>query len=237
MHPARWIDALHPDPTRGGAEIVAVARETVSLVNRLTRFAPGNGFCLSWPAAAVVAGPPSPAEAPQPGPTSPATLLAGFESAFWSKTRRNGWPDLGGGGVENVAAVHALRLMLVRVVGEGARAVLHLFPGWPIGAPATFDSLRVAGAFLVSASRDGSGASAAAPVRIFSERGGSILVAPMFGDAERAGLCTQDLTGRETRLPRAPGGRSWRLDTVEGGESYLVPCSARGSDAPEEAAR
>jgi hypothetical protein len=55
-----------------------------------------------------------------------------------------------GGGVENVGLAHALNDMLV----QSSAGHIHLFPAWPLNEPASFVSLRVKGAFLVSAEWD-----------------------------------------------------------------------------------
>jgi len=56
-----------------------------------------------------------------------------------------------GGGIENVGLAHPLNDMLVQTCSQG---VIHLFPVWPLNEPASFTTLRVKGALLVSATWD-----------------------------------------------------------------------------------
>ena len=230
LHPAQVIDRF-----TAAAPLLEAARNTVNMINNVTAFAPGNGFVLSWPAAAMVA-----------DGTSGASLLAQFSTAFLAHAKPNGWPDLGGGGLEQIGAIAALQLMLVRVVD----GVLRLFPGWPVGAPrpaslrtlsrgeraspredtaTSFEQLRVSGAFLVSASRR-AGGEVVAPVRIFSEAGRSLLVPHPF--AGSAPLCARERESEKMlHLTRAPEGSAcaneemcYVLQTEAGTEYGLMPC-------------
>jgi alpha-L-fucosidase 2 len=82
---------------------------------------------------------------------------------------------------------------------------LRLFPNWPESLDASFQTLRAAGAFLVSAEqRDGT----VATVEIMSEKGGTLrLVNPWDGAmiCERAGGTTERHTGTSVTIPTAPG--------------------------------
>jgi len=133
IHPAGLIDRF--DPSTAATEL-ELAKRTSELVNAATRFSPGNGFVLSWPSAAILA-----------TPDDAAALLDNFTKAFVRIARPNGWPDSGGGGLEQIGALSALQMMLVRVVS----GVLRLFPGMPKDEPCSFEQLRVRGAFLISA--------------------------------------------------------------------------------------
>ncbi len=124
--------------------IIAVGQRTASVLNDLNSYAPMNGLCLSWPPAAALATRQSATE-----------LLRGFSAAYARTANVNGWPELNGGGLEQIGAMEALHLLMLRVGREGD---LSVFPAWPAdGPPASFTRLRARGAFVVSASWNGGG--------------------------------------------------------------------------------
>ena len=188
--------------TRG---IIPVARATTSMINSATNFAPGNGFCLSWPASAAMEDRVTAASG---------DLLANFSAAYARTAKRNGWPDLGGGGLEQIGAVAAIQMLLVRVVD----GVLRLWPGWPAGARASFADLRVTGAFLVSAN------SAMSEVTIVSEAGLPLkLPRDIFAqtDISTAG---RSLCANGVALALTDDGQHFWLRTVAGQRVTVAPC-------------
>ena len=182
-----------------------MARATTTMINSVTRFAPGNGFCLSWPASAAME---------DRATAASGALLANFSAAYARTAKRNGWPDLGGGGLEQMGAVSAIQMLMVRVVD----GVLRLWPGWPAGARASFEDLRVTGAFLVSAN------SAIAEVVIRSEAGLPLKVpGDIFEQAEVRGA-GRGLCGDGAALPLTDDGRYFLLRTVAGQRVRVAPC-------------
>lgn len=64
--------------------MLSIAQNTVDMINRQTHFAPGNGFCLNWPASARV----------HSNKKKSHALLMNFSNAYAVKVKPNGWPDL-----------------------------------------------------------------------------------------------------------------------------------------------
>ena len=199
--PGRLVDAAS---ARVDRELLSVARNTVALVNDVTDFAPGNGFVLNWPAAALVV-----------DGRDAGALWANLSAAYARRATPNGWPDLGGGGLEQNGALAAVGFALARVVDGG---VLRLFAGWPDDAPAAFERLRVDGAFLLSASRE-----ARAPLArlaVSAERGGDLRIpADAFA---AAALC--DASGPLPRADDAACDACFRLATEAGGTYVVRAC-------------
>ena len=105
----------------GGESLAAIGRRTAALMNRVTAFSPGNGFVLSWPPAALLA---------EDGPSG-GQLLRSFSTAYAGAAKPNGWPDLGGGGLEQMGAIEAIHALMLRT---GRRGELSVFPAWPQGS-------------------------------------------------------------------------------------------------------
>jgi hypothetical protein len=121
------------DDDDDGEALAAIGRRTAALMNEETRFAPGNGFVLSWPPAALLA---------KDG-ASAGQLLRSFSAAYARTASPNGWPDLGGGGLEQIGAMEAIHALMLRVDRGG---VLSVFPAWPKGGtPVSFTRLRSVG--------------------------------------------------------------------------------------------
>jgi hypothetical protein len=137
--------AASSEHSDSGESLDAVAWRTALLMNVASGFSPGNGFVLSWPPIARLVG--SAGSEGDPHATSTA-LVANFSDAYRRISKPNGWPESGGGGLEQAGALDALHMMMVDVSMEG---VVLLFPAWP-AHPASFDSLRLSGALLLSAS-------------------------------------------------------------------------------------
>ena len=137
-----------------------IARNTVWLVNNFSGWHPVNGICLAWPSAARLM------DKHDPYPFGPEKMLDTWAQALNKTMQRNFWPSMGGGGLEQVGATQAVNELLL----QSYQGVIRLFPGWPLGEPASFTTLRAVGAFLVSAAVDSAGH--VGPVTILSEFGG-----------------------------------------------------------------
>ena len=85
-----------------------LARNTVWMLNTLTDWRPGNGLCLAWPPAARLA------DKHDPYPFATSVLLDNFEAALHVTMNANFWPDLAGGGLEQVGATHAVNELLLQ---------------------------------------------------------------------------------------------------------------------------
>ena len=90
-------------------ELLEVARNTVQEENDGTHFAPGGaGFSLAWPPAAKVA-----------TRKTGRALLRNFTAAIplistAGNGTNNGWEDDNGGGLEDIAAMQAIHLMMLQ---------------------------------------------------------------------------------------------------------------------------
>jgi alpha-L-fucosidase 2 len=142
--------------------LLARAKQTVFGLNKYQKkpWANVNGFCLSWPPAVRVY-----------GREDAETLVSSFATAIASTTGHNGCVHNNGGMLENIGATVAINDLLLQ--SHGGR--IRFFPAWnatALGA-ASFTTLRAYGAFLVSATIDGSGT--VGPVSLESERGGDVV--------------------------------------------------------------
>lgn len=57
-YPIVYFNAMHPGEDidlASNASLIAIARNTVELVNRYNSWSPTNGMCLAWPSASRVA--------------------------------------------------------------------------------------------------------------------------------------------------------------------------------------
>ena len=86
-----------------------------------------------------------------------------------------------GGGVENIGLSQALNDFLVL----SSAGTIHLFPGWPADEPAAFATLRVKGAFLVSAAWDPAAKSAKDVAIVATVATANVSLATPFGDATK----------------------------------------------------
>lgn len=137
LHPTNVVN-LHSD-----SATLATARHTVWGQNQMSKWAPVNGLCLAWPAAAKVVDFWEPSS--EFGAT---TLLNLLEGALNRTMQPNFWPSMDGGGVEQVGATQAVNDLLLQSVNR----TLHFFPGWEPGPTVSFKKMRAPGAFVVSAS-------------------------------------------------------------------------------------
>jgi hypothetical protein len=149
------------------AQVFEAAKRTAWALDKYTGFtfagsklpfANENGFGLSWPPIVRVSN------------TTDAPLLASYmANASSLTTATNGIRANGGGCLENIAATAAIAEMLL----QSYEGVLRVFPVWSASSngPAAFSTLRAYGAFLVSASVDGTGT--VAPMTVVSEQGTS----------------------------------------------------------------
>ena len=93
-----------------------------------------------------------PGEAGEPHALTASEIADGLEAhvAAYGANASNLLAFAPGGGVEHVGMSHAVNEMLAQSDGEH----VVLFPAWPADEPAAFSTLRVKGAFLVSAGWD-----------------------------------------------------------------------------------
>ena len=155
---------------------------------------------MMWPQAARVA----------LGSVDGSALLKHFTDAVDESSHANGYTETGGGGLEMIGGADGIHALLLRSSAEG---VLTLFPAWPEGgSAASFKTLRADGAFLVSASWDGTGV--ASPVEVQSEAGrtlsfvnpfkGKVCATMLESGAEVGG---GDAGGAVVRVPTSAGMR------------------------------
>ena len=225
IHPSQSIQSFRRHSSASGAgsaslkddqveTTLKIAQNTVEMINRVTSFAPGNGFCLNWNAAALV----------HQHKNQSNALLENFSNAYVSHAKPNGWPDLKGGGLEEIGAVDALRMLMVRIVD----GVLHLFVGIPFNAKVSFHHLRVEGAFLISATNGVSS------FEILSEVGRPLLIPKdVFGDNESSGgmssmvLCQRN-SSSILSTPLKLEGLYYLLETSPGETLVISPCGRGG---------
>jgi len=197
IFPAGVVDA--------GSNLRDTAWATALFLNTATDFAPGNGFCIAWPPLAALT-----------TRSDARAVLRNFTRAYERTVEPNGWPSLGGGGLEQISGTQALHLLMLRPV----QGVLHIFPAWPItNTTVSFANLRAPGAFSVSAAWDGD--HVRAPVRIESLAGRTLVVQSPF---EGAALCVTTANGRRVRVENGPVRDSWTWKTQAGTEYDLQPC-------------
>jgi len=115
-----------------------------------------------------------------------------------------------GGGVETVSLAHALNEMLVQSDGQ----YVQLFPAWPKTEEASFDKLRVKGAFVVSAVWDVA-TQRPTSVRILSD-----------SDAEGCGLLVPAKT--EVRVSCAKGEVAKEETAGGGAQQHVLRADADG---------
>ena len=202
-YPITHLAAVFPALLVGQGQglLAEIGQRTSDLINTLTEFAPENGFCLSWPPAALLA-----------IPNSASALLRGFSDAYERKAAPNGWPDLGGGGLEQIGAIEALHSLMLRSDSDG---VISVFPAWPAGGPsnaASFVRLRARGAHVVSAAWNGS--AVASPVMIASEAGRVLLFRSPWSSTEAPCITAM-------RAAEPGGGGSFIQDVMPGPSTGL----------------
>ncbi|GAX82137.1 hypothetical protein CEUSTIGMA_g9565.t1 [Chlamydomonas eustigma] len=197
--------------------LVDIGRRTADLMNNISDYAPGNGFCLAWPPAAALA-----------TRDTARQLLHSFSAAFTRKALPNGWPDLGGGGLEQIGALEAIHLLMLRVRQQDG--ALLLFPAWPAdGNLVSFTRLRARGGHLVSATWNGTGV--VSPVKILSAAGRHIVLKSPWSDGSgQTSLCVKasdPVNGHSLpepyllRVPRSQ--QSWTWETARGMEYEVTP--------------
>ena len=183
IHPTGRVSLSSDNATK------RIARETAWMLAMDSRWAPVNGFCLAWPPAARMA------DRFDPHPLDASALMDAWEGALAAKMQPNFWSNLGGGGLEQVGATVAVNELLL----QSFEGFLRLFPGWPIGEPASFSRLRAVGAFLVSGSVDTAGA--ISNVSVVSEAGAPCVFLPFSAEP------TVRSRGGQVPLRTAGGGR------------------------------
>lgn len=136
MHPAGEL-GLSADPA-----LLEVARSTVDAINAVNGWRPTNGLCMAWPPATRVA-----------NASRARALLDGFESALSETLQRNLYPNLDGGGIEQVGGTLAVNELML----QSFEGFIRIFAAWPPGEKGGFRSLRAAGGLLVDGDIDGAG--------------------------------------------------------------------------------
>ena len=141
IHPCSLVglhsNTIAPERHR---ELLAEAVNTVWGNNERSAWHPTNGFCLAWPAATRVTN----GSAPGHG----TALMDRYEAALQTTMQPNFWPNMNGGGLEQVGATVAIDELLL----QSHEGFIVLFPAWERGkGAASFSTLRTRGAFLVSA--------------------------------------------------------------------------------------
>jgi len=186
------------------APLLDIARATVQVVNAVNAWRPNNGYCLAWPPAARVARDGEDAR----------TLLRTFMEALNKTSHPNGWPNLGGGGLEQIGTLDAIHVLLL----QSHEGVLRLFPAWPRDTPAAFERLRAEGAFVVSAEMV---AGSVANVRITSDVGRNCVVVNPFS----TNMCVVETYPRHASVvTHVVGDGRYMFETVAGGEYEVLPC-------------
>jgi hypothetical protein len=142
MHPGDAISLGDAEQDAAGAALVQAARATVDAINALNWWSPTNGLCMAWPPASRVS-------------DNASKTLDAFTAALEVTLQPNMWPWLqnrpnAGWGcpIENAGATLAVADLLM----QSHEGFIRLFPaGWADDSPASFESLRADGGFLVSA--------------------------------------------------------------------------------------
>ena len=86
-----------------------LARNTIWLVNNHRHWHGVNDICLSCPPAAARM-----MDKTDPYPFGPAVLLDTFEAALKETMQANFWSSMGGGGLEQVGATHAINELMLQ---------------------------------------------------------------------------------------------------------------------------
>ena len=159
-----WLNAhrrSHGDEVaqQSHEDVLALAINTVWGDNDRSSWHPTNGLCLAWPSATRITNGSTPGRA--------TALLDRYEGALKATMHPNFWPDMGGGGIEQVGATVAVDELLL----QSHEGFIVLFPAWERGLhAAAFITLRARGAFLFSAAIDAKGR-VVPKVAVYSEMG------------------------------------------------------------------
>ncbi len=109
-----------------------------------------------------------------------------------------------------LGAAAAVNEMLVQRTADG---VIHLFPAWPKELPAAFETLRVPGALLLSASYDGKQVTT---VAVLAEAAGELALANPWGDKQAEVLGPDErrrMTGEVLRWT-SPANTLWHIREI-----------------------
>jgi len=189
-------------------ELFDIARSTIPVVNGANNWKPMNGLCLAWPPAARLT---------RDG-TEGSRLLDLFTGALHDVVLPNGWPELGGGGLEQIGALDALHVILM----QSHEGVIRLFAGWPRDVDAQFANLRADGAFLVSAKMQDE--VVVSPVYIKSEVGRNCVVSNPFLTT----VCVVQIYPQHKIVEtHVVGYNMYMFETEVGGEYELVEICPR----------
>ena len=146
VHPSEDVDLTAAPATLG------IARRTIAEVNELTSWSPTNGLCLAWPPASrVVTASGTPQLLERFETAVNLTMMPNFVPFIWNR------PGSGSGcTTEQAGATKAINDLLASVHGHAENSSIRLFPGgWLSGERVSFQTLRLRGAFLLSASAEG----------------------------------------------------------------------------------
>lgn len=205
IHPTGRVSLSSDNATK------LLARNTAWMLATDSSWAPENGLCLAWPSAARMA------DRFEPYPFGASVLMDAWEAALASHMNPNFWPSLGGGGLEQAGATLAVNELLM----QSFEGFLRFFPGWPLGEPACFTTLRAVGAFLVSGCVDETGD--IKNLIVLSEAGKPCEFVP-FSMAPNVTVVWNN-KGRKVPLERVEGCGRLRFQTVAG-EHYALDSSA-----------
>jgi hypothetical protein len=191
------------------AAVKTVARNTIHMVNSFSGWHPVNGICLAWPSAARMM------DKHEPYPVGPGQLMDTWAAALNATMQRNFWPNMGGGGLEQVGATQAINELLL----QSYQGMLRFFPGWPLDEPASFTTLRAVGAFLVTAEVTDSGT--VGPITIVSEAG---MPCTVLSPWDPGAIAVRSSVGTNVTVTQLGSGR-YQFDTAAGA-TYTVSAAA-----------
>jgi len=188
--------------------LLADARSTVDVMNNATGWAPGNGFCLNLPPTARLA---------RPGSDDVSWFLGNFSKVIDDKVVGSGWPNLGGGGLENIGANDAVHSIMLQILEGGA---VSLFPAFPSDGDAAFESLRARGGFLIDAQHKGG--VGVVEVEVKSEVGGTFKLTPFW--QVNVTCATDAMDGELLKRTVHAEGRVVEFETAVGQRFAIIKC-------------
>ena len=145
-------------------------------------------------------------------------IIKGFSNAIRSHMKPNMMIDDGVHGIEKAGATEAVNNMMLL----SDKGVIKLFGNWPEDRSARFVRLRASGAFVFTASYDGTAREISPGVSMFSEAGGRAVIASPW----KEGVSVYDAGGRAVDIivgsaPNHPEEITCSFDT-EPGMTYTI---------------
>jgi hypothetical protein len=199
-------------PTAEEERLWTVANDTLFGIAEYTRrwaghgaWAPLNGLCQLWPPVARLI-----------ERSSSAAVLEIFTETLSRQMYPNFYPHLDGGGLEQAGTVGVINEMMLAT--DPRDGYLEFFPLWPLGAPASFISLRAKGAFVCSGSVDAHGA--VGEVTVLAERAGNMSFASPSSWGGGVPRVTESPRGAPVRVVGGAGG-VYHVAVVAGGRYTL----------------